>query len=70
MSKLGLDLIATAFRDIDRAKARESRCTQPSRACFRADRLGNFDIPQRFPYFDNDLGRKNLVGSRMQEDAR
>jgi hypothetical protein len=70
MSKVSLDLIATAFRDIDWSKAGESCCTQPSRAGFGADRLGNFDIPQRFPYFDNDLGRKNLVGSRMQEDAR
>jgi hypothetical protein len=70
MSKLGLDLIAAAFRDVDRAEARESRCTQPSCAGFGADRLGDFGIPQRFPYFDNDLRWKNLVGSGMQEHAR
>ena len=70
MSKLGLDLIAATFWDIDRTEARESRRTQPSCAGYRTDRLGDFGIPQRFPYFDNDLGRKNLVGSRMQEDAR
>jgi hypothetical protein len=62
--------MAATFGNIDRTKARKPRCTQPSRAGFRTDRLGNFGIPQRFPYLDDDLGWKNLVGSGMQEDAR
>lgn len=70
MSKLGLDLIAATFWDVDRAEAGKPGGTQPSGTGFGADRFGDLSIPQRFPYFDNDLWWENLVGSGMQENAR